>query len=147
MFCCKLGHSIRRKVLSLCYTKQHFVTVQEYPVVLDGQQCKVHVITSTSVDEYAKKYKISYSALHYSREMIYEILFTNLDAPWLWIGAKSLLGDQDMTMSLVPYVVEGNRITLDLLQQEYPCLYDWKYLDRVTLKEIDFPKNGITIQK
>jgi hypothetical protein len=46
---------------------------------------------------------------------------------------------------MAPYLVDGNTITPSLLSDIYPLMHDWKYLDSVTFKEVDFPNEGITI--
>ncbi|NDB83723.1 MAG: hypothetical protein EB127_13510 [Alphaproteobacteria bacterium] len=63
----------------------------------------------------------------------------------MWVGASSIFGEVDMTSSIAPYVVDGNTITPSLLSSIYPLLYNWKYLDPVTFKEVDFPDSGIII--
>jgi hypothetical protein len=50
-----------------------------------------------------------------------------------------------MTDSFQPYLLPGNTITPEFLKSKYPYYYDWKYLDPVTFKEVDFPNTGITI--
>jgi len=108
----------------------------------------MHTITSVSIDETIKKCKIEYpESYSYSKPLVYGILLSHAEAPWLWIGASAFWGDCDMTDSLFPYVVQGNRITLELLHKLFPFHRSWKYLDPVTLKELEFPKDGITIQK
>lgn len=108
----------------------------------------MHVITAVSVDETIKKCKLEYpESYYYSKPLVYGILLSQAEAPWLWIGASAFWGDCDMTSSLLPYIVEGNRITLELLHKIFPFHRSWKYLDPVTLKEVEFPKDGITIGK
>ena len=143
MSCCKLGHTIKKKLLSLCYSKEPSVITEEHPIFLDGALCTIHVTTITSIDNYSKKCKIIHSR-SYTQTPDYS---DNIDAPWLWIGATAFWGDCDMTASLLPYVVEGNKITLELLCNIFPFHRNWKYLDSVTFKEVDFPEDGITITK
>uniref|UniRef100_A0A6C0F2E8 Uncharacterized protein n=1 Tax=viral metagenome TaxID=1070528 RepID=A0A6C0F2E8_9ZZZZ len=148
MFCCKLGHSIKKKILSLCYSKEPFVSVKEHAIYLDGSLTIVHTITSVSIDETIKKCKIEYpESYSYSKPLVYGILLEHTQAPWLWIGASAFWKNCDMTSSLEPYIVTGNRITIELLGKLFPLHSNWKYLDPVTLKEVEFPKDGITIQK
>jgi len=148
MFCCKLGHSIKKKILSLCYSKEPSISVKEQPMFLDGSLIIMHTITSISIDEYVKKCKIEYPKTYsYSKPLVYGILLDQVQIPWLWIGASAFWGDSDMTSSLVPYIVSGNRITIELLGKLFPFHSNWKYLDPVTLKQVEFPKDGITIQK
>jgi hypothetical protein len=147
MFCCKLGHSIKKKILSLCYSKEPSVSIKEYPIHLDGSLSIMHVITSVSIDETIKKCKIEYPETYsYSKPLVYGILLGQAQAPWLWIGASAFWGECDMTTSLLPYIVTGNRITIELLRKLFPFHCKWEYLDPVTLKQLEFPKDGITIQ-
>jgi hypothetical protein len=142
MFYCKVLNRILKKILLLWYTKEPSVTIREYPITLDGKMSNMYVITSVSVDRCVKKCVIDYS---YSRPIEYSFLSKQAESPWLWIGASGLCGECDMTASVLPYVVEGNHITIELLDKEFPFHRNWRYLDPVTFKEVDFPIEGITI--
>ena len=142
MFYCKLLNRLLRKILLLWYTEEPSITIREYPITLDGKLSNMYVITSVSVDTYIKKCVIDYT---YSRPLEYSFLFRKAESPWLWIGASGLCGESDMTSYMVPYIVEGNHITTELLRKEFPFHRNWRYLDSVTFKEVDFPSEGITI--
>ncbi len=129
-----------RRILSLWYTKE--------PVVYQRVDQNITTIKSVSLDNAITKYKIwdneEQARLMNATEATY-ILNEKVELPWLWIGAESLNGRADMTNSFEPYLVSGNTITSEFLQSIYPLYYDWKYLDPVTFKEVDFPDAGITI--
>lgn len=129
-----------RRILSLWYTKE--------PVVYQHVDRNVTIIESVSLDRLITKYKIWDTADEArrlgSQEADY-ILHTKVEAPWLWVGAESLTGRTDMTNSFEGYLLPGNTISPEFLSARYPLYYDWKYLDPVTFKEVDFPDAGITI--
>jgi hypothetical protein len=141
MFCClRVGYSVLRRILSLWYTKE--------PVVRQRVDENITTIESVSLDRAVTKY-IIWDKDHEARTMnVAEaeyILNENVKLPWLWIGANSESGSTDMTNSFKPYLVSGNIITPEFLKNRYPSYYDWKYLDPVTFKEVEFPDGGITI--
>jgi hypothetical protein len=55
------------------------------------------------------------------------------------------VGRTDLTDSFEPFMSPGNHITPEFLRTMYPLYHDWKYLDPVTFKEVDFPNTGIII--
>lgn len=138
--CCRVGHSILRRILSLWYSKE--------PVVYQRVDQNVTVVESVSLDRTIIKYKIWDSEDEARRlgprEADY-ILDTKVESPWLWVGAESVSGTADMTVYLNGYLVPGNTITPEFLMERYPLYCNWKYLDPVTFKELDFPDAGITI--
>lgn len=129
-----------RRILSLWYSKE--------PVVYQRVDTNVTTIESVSLDRVITKYKIwddiADARIMSPLEASY-ILNAKAELPWLWIGAQSLMGSDDMTKSFDGYIVPGNTITLEFLSARYPVYYGWKYLDPVTFKEVDFPDGGITI--
>ena len=138
MFCCKTGHSLKKWVLSYWYPKE--------PLVYQSTYGDISILSSVSVDERIRKYKIWKDDIKIlSSSEIYDLLHTKVNSPWLWIGASTVFGETDMTTSLDQYIVSGNHITPEILSRNYPYHWDWKYLDPVTFKEVDFPKEGITI--
>jgi len=138
MFCCKIFNRILRQVLSLWYPQE--------PVIYQYIHGKLTVVESISLDETIQRYKIwgSEPKLFTPTEMN-AIIDSKLYPPWLWIGASCIFGEVDMTSKMEPYLVDGNTITPSLLSDIYPLMHDWKYLDPVTFKEVDFPEEGITI--
>jgi len=135
MLCCKTGHALKKWVLSYIYPKEPFVYQSSYG--------DITIYGSISLDESIRKYKICNDNL--IDNDIQDILHSNVEAPWLWIGASSIFGIVDMTSSLNQFLVRGNHITSEILSKCYPYHWNWKYLDPVTLKEVDFPEDGITI--
>ena len=161
MFCCRAVYTIKRQVLSFFYSKEPGVTQTVTAANAWGAEIDIPfwtmiqhgnlVITklqSVSLDNYICKYKIwkEFSILKpINNEETHSILTTTVDAPWLWVGAKYFGGVVDMTNSLKPYLVSGNILTPNLLTQIFPAHRNWVYLDPVTLKEVEFPAEGITI--
>ena len=155
MFCCKLGHSIQKQILSLWYSKEPVVyqTVYYRNSSIDSDFFPIPQdivamteIKSVSITDTVVKYKIWKDKVEYlSVKELEDVLNEDVVDPWLWIGASTLFKVEDMTSAIQPFVVSGNTITLEMLEKFYPCHYNWKYLDTVTFKEVDFPMDGITI--
>lgn len=155
MWCCRLGHSIQKQILSLWYSKEPVIyqTVYYRSSSLDSgfytipeNITAVTEIKSVSLTDQTVKYKIWENEVEYlDKEELEQIMKEDVIDPWLWIGASTLFKDEDMTSTIQPFVVVGNKITLEMLEKFYPCHYKWKYLDTVTFKEVDFPVDGITI--
>ena len=137
MFCCKVLHTIKRNVLSLCYTKEP--ELSQY-VEQDGT-----LVLSTSLDREIRKFKILDKPRYLTSKEVESVLANDIELPWLWIGASTWLDPIDMTSCVEPYVVAGNIITLAFLYEKFPWYSDWKYLDPETFEELDFPAKGITI--
>jgi hypothetical protein len=140
MFCCKTGHSVKKWILSHIYPKE--------PIVYQSNYGDISILALVSLDERIRKYKVwkkdeDIDVLSSSK--IYDILQAKVDAPWLWIGCTTIFGEVDMTSSLDQYLVGGNHVTLELLSRMYPYHWNWRYLDPVTFKEVEFPEDGITI--
>ena len=138
MFCCRAIHSLQRQVLSLFYSKE--------PVVYQYTCDNTTVIEAVSLDRRITKYKLWEGEPDLvSHEEAETILFNRPEPPWLWVGASFFSDTIDATNELEPYIVDGNTITYELLNEKFPVYSDWKYLDAETLEEVDFPSEGITI--
>lgn len=138
MFCCRAGHSVWRRALSLWYTKE--------PIIYQRIEGDVTIVESVSIDKTITKCKIWDSGARLlDPSEAADILYTKVDSPWLWVGAEGAFGDIDMTGAFQAYLVEGNKITLKFLEAKFPDYGGWKYLDPVTFKEVEFPDLGITI--
>lgn len=137
--CCKAGHSIVRQILSFWYTKK--------PVVYQHVDGNITAIESVSLDRTIVRYKIwnNDEARRLSPHEVDSVLDSKVSSPWLWVGADSVSGTIDMTAHFNGYLVPGNRITPEFLSARYPLYCNWRYLDSVTFKEVDFPGAGITI--
>jgi len=61
--------------------------------------------------------------------------------PWIWIGC----GETDYTDQLTEYVVYGNWITLEFLNELFPE-DEWSYVCSKTLEKKEFPAGGIHIK-
>jgi hypothetical protein len=124
----------------LWYTKE--------AVVYQRVDKNITVIESISLDRTVVKYKI-WNSEDEARQLDPRetdfILGIKVDSPWLWVGADTLSGTTDMTIYFDGYLVPGNTITPSLLNARYPLYHNWRYLDSVTFKEVDFPDAGITI--
>jgi hypothetical protein len=76
------------------------------------------------------------------------VTFKNVDYPWLWIGTTGTDG-QDVTVTPIVNnsVFDGCVVNADFLASVTGVnTAEWRYLDATTLKELDFPKEGITIR-
>ena len=137
MFCCKVLHTVKRNILSLCYTKEP--ELNQY-VEHDGT-----LVMSTSLDREIRKYKLMDQPRYLTPKEVESVLANDVKLPWLWIGASTLFDPVDMTSCVEEYVVAGNTITLAFLYKKFPWYSEWKYLDPETFEELDFPVKGITI--
>jgi hypothetical protein len=161
MLCCQLGYSIKRRILSLFYSKEpvltqnvNFIrnnsTVPEltWITIIPENSMILTTVQSVSVDHSKKRYRIWQSGECYitlSNQDIRNILEDKPEKPWLWVGAILEGASIDMTNELEELVVRGNKITPWVLSVLYPNHSSWKYLDPVTFKEVEFPVDGITI--
>ena len=138
--CCRLGHYVLKRILSLWYTKE--------PVVKQWIDGNVTIIESVSLDRTITKYKI-WDNITEARLMTHleaiDILTTKIQSPWLWVGVDTSFGRIDMTNIFEAYLVNGNTITPSFLKKRYPFYSVWKCLDPMTFKEVEFPDVGITI--
>ena len=137
MFCCKIFNRVLKQILSLWYPRE--------PVVYQYTHGNLTVVESISLDETIQRFKVWREPRLFSPSELNTLIHSKVQPPWLWVGASSIFGEVDMTSSVAPYVVDGNIITPSLLSSVYPLLYNWKYLDSVTFKEVDFPDSGIII--
>jgi hypothetical protein len=137
--CCKFYYSVQRWVLSFFYSKE--------PVVYQSIINNHTEIELISASQYIRKNKLwqNEPARFLNDDEINTIVTEKVEMPWLWIGAKYPFGESDMTQTLNEFVVSGNVITPELLEQAYPFHYSWSILDSATFKLVDFPGNGITI--
>jgi hypothetical protein len=71
----------------------------------------------------------------------YERLDEKPKCPWIWIGS----GETDYTKEVSQYVVHGNLITLELLQEVFREI-DWSYICAESFDRKDFPVDGIQIE-
>ena len=127
-----------RRILSLWYTKE--------PVLNQRIDDDITIIESVSLDRRVTKYKVWDTTARILSDLEARIILnTRLEAPWLWIGADCAFGRIDMTSSFERYLVYGNKITSTFLKNRYPLYHNWRYLDPVTFKEVDFSDTGITI--
>ena len=118
------------------------------PVIYQRVEQNVTIIDSVCLDRTITKYKIwdnSIEPRHLDSLEAIKILNSKVETPWLWFGATSSMGSTDLTKLFEPYILPGNHITPEFLKNTYPLYYDWKYLDPVTFKEVDFPNAGIII--
>jgi hypothetical protein len=158
MQCCRAGHSIKNQVLSIWYskepvikqyihTKNSFVDSDMYIKLPNGISA-VTEITSVSLSENIIKYKLwkeGEVVRGLTDEEVYKVLHGDIQDAWLWIGASTVFSSYDMTNEIQPFIVAGNTITPTLLSEFFPWHYNWKYLDPLTFKEVDFPSSGLTI--
>ena len=138
MLCCRAVHSVQRQILSLFYSKEPEV----YQYIYED----VTVIESVSLDRRITRFKMwDAEPKTLSDDDMKDVIENRPEPPWLWVGASYFTDTIDMTSELEPYIVEGNKITLDLLGDKFPCYSYWRYLDAETLEEVEFPSEGITI--
>ena len=138
MYCCRAGHSIRKQILSLIYPKE--------PVIEQTVDSNITKIEHISSQRIITKYRIwDKEARILTNEELAQLFKEKVEVPWLSIGSQTIFGHFDNTELMDQYIVPGNTITLSFLEETYPYLYDWKYLDSQTFEEVEFPAKGITI--
>lgn len=161
MLCCSIYHSLRRRILSLFYSKEPVLSqdvqfVKNSPVVpnltwitvVPEDSMILTTVKSVSLDHWSKRYRIWQAGDCYitlTKQEVRDIFEDRPDKPWLWIGATLEGASIDMTSELDDLIVYGNKITPQVLSVIYPNYSNWKYLDPVTFKEVEFPVDGITI--
>jgi hypothetical protein len=66
--------------------------------------------------------------------------------PWVWVGDKET--EIDMTRTFDKFLVAGNQIRIELVEKLIKITDRTKliYIESGTLKEIEFPGDGITIE-
>lgn len=74
------------------------------------------------------------------------ISFKKGKAPWIWIG--DITTERELTSELAKFVVHGNVIKYELLNQlmDFQTDTQIQYIDPVSLDFHDFPEEGIVIQ-
>jgi hypothetical protein len=157
MFCFRAYYSIKRKILSFIYSKEPEIYSETIVIgkpvswqadVPNGTMIKEHII-SISLDSSITKFRVWCGGERYTKLLKNEcesILFKKEKAPWLWIGGLTTMEDtKDCTLALEPYIVSGNKITLDLLYHIDSSITEWRYLDSATFDHVQFPDEGITI--
>jgi hypothetical protein len=114
---------------------QWTVTVPEDTILCE-------TVSRTYLGETITKTKIWNSEDVYVRDSErYERLDEKPRCPWIWIGT----GETDYTKEVSQYVVHGNLITLELLQEVFREI-DWSYICAESFDKKDFPVDGIQIE-
>jgi hypothetical protein len=114
---------------------QWTVTVPEATILCE-------TVSRTYLGETITKTKIWNSEDVYVRDSErYERLDEKPRCPWIWIGT----GETDYTKEVSQYVVHGNLITLELLQEVFREI-DWSYICAESFDKKDFPVDGIQIE-
>jgi hypothetical protein len=161
MLCCRVGYSIKRRILSLFYSKEPVLSQEvnfiknssvipdlTWITIVPENSMIIITVKSVSVDHWKRRYRIWHSGECYitlTNTDIHDILEDKPEKPWLWAGATFDGAAIDMTKDLDELVVYGNKITPWVLSILFPNHSNWKYLDPVTFKEVEFPVDGITI--
>jgi hypothetical protein len=157
MFCFRAYHTTRRKILSFIYPKESEIysetVVLGKPVtweaaVLNGTIIK-ECISSVSLDYSVTKLRVWTGGQHYkkpTKDECESIIKQKAKTPWLWIGGPTFMEDmKDCSLALEPYLVSGNKITLELLYHIDSSVTAWQYIDPATFGHVQFPDEGITI--
>jgi hypothetical protein len=94
-----------------------------------------------------KKYRVWYPNQLFTRtthEQAIKLLNKKPLVPWLWIGSCE---DEEVSSRLDEFMVVGNIITLELLNDLFPSIMKFQYLCPSTLELQDFPISGIQIKE
>jgi len=155
---CGRLRGVLRRILSLFYSKEpqfysqvevhnpNNVKINWHAFVPPGVMV-IEKMESVSLDDRTTRYKVWNEGDHAAQlptDDCIRLFHSRAKHPWLWIGGNSFYKSQDRTQTVEPYLVPGNRITLDLLKKIDGTINTWRYLD-MTFNELDFPKEGITI--
>ena len=125
--CCKWWNS-------LWYSRIPTITGEFRMFRVKNKIILIEEIEYLSADLQSLKYKISDGkALEY--EEAYQAIHNPPKKPWIWIGDED---GTDMTEELDAFIVDGNLITLDLLNVIFPDIKKWKYCSR-SFDILDFP--------
>ena len=156
--CCRV-RGLLRWVFSLYYSKEPKVYTEmkiynptsakiDWETVVPRAVVFTEKIQSVSIDDRKVRYKVwneGDRVTPMSTEEQIRLFYLRAKYPWLWIGGNYLHSSQDRTALLEPYLLPGNKITLNLLNSLDSTITDWHYLDPATFKEVEFPSEGITI--
>jgi len=151
---------ILRWVFSLCYSKEprFYSELRTYnpqnidlnwETVVPAGVVLCEKIEAVSIDDRKTRYKVwneGDRVVMSTMEDKIRLLHSRGNLPWLWIGGDNNFVSQDRTRLVEPFVVPGNRITEELLKDIDPLITKWNYIDIATFKEVEFPKEGITIR-
>jgi hypothetical protein len=109
----------------------------------------IEKITRSIVDEEETRIRVWHAGEHFMQTSNYDGVFTtHAKVPWIWIGGYTIHGSVvSYTDVLGQYLVVGNHIRPSLLEKIDPNVLNWRYMDPVTLEEVDFPTEGITIER
>jgi hypothetical protein len=94
-----------------------------------------------------KRYKVWYPNQLFTRtsyEQAIKLLNKKPLIPWLWIGSNE---DEEVSSRLDEFMLVGNIITLELLNDLFPSIMKFQYLCPSTLELQDFPIDGIQIKE
>jgi len=157
--CCRFRGLLRR-ILSFYYSKEPKIYSEvivynpnnvklDWHTIVPKDVIVVEKIQAVSIDDRKVCYRVwnegdEMCSLSSDDQMRY--LRTGGALPWLWIGGDSFFKSQDRTSVIEPYIVSGNKITKDLLNNIDSSITNWHYLDPATFKEVEFPDEGITIK-
>jgi hypothetical protein len=149
---------MKRRILSLFYSKEPTIyaetkvysTVEpKWEIIVPEDTIIAEEVTSVSLDDRIVRYKIWNAGerhIRLTKQECISILNAEVMTPWLWIGGETVMGDIiDMTEKIEEYMVPGNKITLQLLDVLNSSICKWYYMSPKTLKEVDFPTDGIVI--
>ena len=114
---------------------QWTVTVPEDTILCE-------TVSRTYIGETVSKTKVWHADDVFVRDTDrFERLDEKPKCPWIWIGS----GETDYTKQVSQYVVHGNLITLELLQEVFHEI-DWSYICAESFDKKDFPVDGIQIE-
>jgi hypothetical protein len=105
----------------------------------------IEKITFIKNDDFLHKYKIWYEEQLYMKLTLSQKKFLvkqKINCPWIWIGEN----DNDMTQVLEEFLLDGNKIKLELLNKLFPDIKKWSYVCSKTLEIKEFPVEGIQIK-
>ena len=156
MFCFRTYHTLKRKVLSLIYSKEPEIYSETvvigkviWEATVPSNTFIKEIISSISLDSSITKIRVWSGGDRYkklTKQDCQLILNQRVKTPWLWIGGLTYMDAiKDCTLNVEPYMVVGNKITLDLLYDIDSSVTEWRYVNPATFENIQFPEEGITI--
>jgi hypothetical protein len=119
---------------SLWYPRTPTITGEFKIFRVNNKIILIEEIEYLSVDLQAVKYKIS-DGTELTYDQALNVIHNSPKKPWIWIGDED---GTDMTEELNAFIVDGNLITLDLLNVLFPEIKNWKYCSR-SFDILDFP--------